>query len=134
MSVVAVEVFDAGAGVENDDPFSDVDLAGCTKFFERGKACGAFRSDEKTFLRSNFARDVDHFLIVDRNGTAVGLAKNPEHKKVTDRFRNAQTGGDRVRVRKFGCSLFAGIKCTNDWRATARLNRKHARTFVVNPT
>src|SRR5438445_10047460 len=119
MSVVAVEVFDAGTGVENDDALADDDLAGCTKFFERGKACGAFWSYEETFLPSNFANGSDHLLVIDCNGPAVGLAKNPQHKKVTDRFRNAQTGGDRVRVREFGRSLFAGFKCTNDWRTAA---------------
>ena len=48
-SFVAVEVFDAGTGVEDDDAFAFVDLAGSAKRFERGKTGRTFRSNEEPF-------------------------------------------------------------------------------------
>ena len=44
--LVAVEVFDAGAGVEDDDAFAAVDLTGSAQRLQSGEACSAFRSDE----------------------------------------------------------------------------------------
>ena len=45
-SFVAVEIFDAGAGVENDDALAAADLTGSAQRFQSGEACSAFRSEE----------------------------------------------------------------------------------------
>ena len=68
---IAVEVFDAGAGVKDDNALADVDLANGAERFERGETSGPFRCNKQTFLGSNFTRDPDHFLIVNRDGAAV---------------------------------------------------------------
>src|SRR5437667_250407 len=133
LAIVAIEIFDAGAGIENDYPFARGDFPGTLKQFQSCETGGGFRTHEEAFLRSHFAHCADHFFVINSDRAAVGLMKKLQDQKIANRFWNAQAGGDRVRVSKFCGGFFSGFEGADDWRATGGLHREHARTLFADP-
>src|SRR5205823_12270709 len=100
---------------------------------ERREAGGSLGSNKETLARAHFARDADHFFVLNGNRAAVRLAKNFQNKTIADRFWNAQARGNRMRIRKFCGGFFSRFECADDRRAARGLHGEHARTFSSNP-
>jgi hypothetical protein len=113
--------------------FARRDFAGVAKQFESGETCSPFWADEKALRGSHFARAADHFFIINSNGAAIGLTKNVQDQEISDRVRNAQTGGHCVCVGKFLRNFFSGFERADDRCATGGLHREHARPLFADP-
>src|SRR5438093_11018710 len=128
-----VEIFDAGAGIEHHDALTDVDLSGCAKSFERGETGRSLWGNDEAFLRSDLADSSGYFFVVNSDGPAIRLAKNFQDEEIANCFWNAQTGCDRVRVRKFCGNFFSSFEGADDRRATGGLHCEHARPLFADP-
>src|SRR6476620_9948554 len=117
-SLVALEILDAGGGVEHDNLLVEFDHAGIDEETQRGETGGAFRSDEEAFCAAYFARDPDHFVIVDCNRATTRFPKNSEHEENADCFWHAQARGAGLSIGKFDGVVGARFERTNNRRAT----------------
>src|SRR5437773_7987598 len=63
----------------------------------------------------------------------MGITEDFQDKEIADRFWNAQTGGNRVRVWKFCGGLFSRLERAHDRCASGGLHREHSWTLFADP-
>src|SRR5438128_2313890 len=64
----------------------------------------------------------------------MGITEDFQDKEIADRFWNAQTGGNRMRIRKFCGGFFSRLERAHNRRTTRGLHREHAWPLFPDPT
>src|SRR5579884_2747848 len=91
---VGFQIFQAGAGVVNNDAVVAFEEAAAEQLFGGGDAGGAFGSDEQAFFGCELNSGVDQFGIGDGDRRATAFANRLKDQEVAQRLWNAQAAGD----------------------------------------
>src|SRR6202048_5071298 len=89
-------VFKPCRAIEQQPPIIFRDAAVGETLFVGGIGCGALRAQQQAFFARDFVQRSRNFLIRHRDGKTLALADGAEDKKIPDRLRHADAGGDGV--------------------------------------
>src|SRR5215469_9328078 len=116
-SAKSVDVFQARACIVENNAFVSAYLAVVQERSESREGGRTLRRCKNAFGLADFSYGAQQVFVGHRDCGAITPAKDVEHYKIADRFRDSQTGSDCLRVVDVGPGGCSGMKCLYDWSA-----------------